>query len=125
MESNLIKQVFEFENFIEFNGWFFKAQWKDIEIERFEDDNKWLLWKNGTWISGIWEAGDWESGTWKSGEWKEGVWDDGVWESGTWNSGEWKEGIWKGGKIYNPKTNEYIYSEVNPRECDWSLSYEG
>jgi hypothetical protein len=82
------------------------------------------IWRKGTWKSGTWKSGTWESGLWKSGTWKSGTWEDGLWKSGTWEDGRWEDGIWEGGEIYNPKTNKYEFSEKNPNETEWSLSYK-
>jgi len=80
-------------------------------------------WKNGTWRDGIWENGTWEDGTWFKGVWKNGTWKNGTWENGFWKDGVWEGGIWKSGEIWNPETDEYEYSDRNPYECEWSLSY--
>jgi len=91
------------------------------------------IWKNGFWEDGIWELGTWENGDWKNGTWRDGIWKDGIWkngiwqngtwEKGVWKDGVWKDGIWKNGKIWNSETREYEYSNKNPYECEWSLSY--
>jgi len=80
-------------------------------------------WKDGTWKLGIWELGTWINGTWESGTWEYGTWKDGVWEGGDWDDGNWEKGVWKGGRIWNPETGKYQYSDKNPNECEWSLSY--
>ncbi len=91
-------------------------------------------WKNGTWKDGTWEYGTWEYGTWKDGIWEYGIWENGIWKNGTWKNGTWKNGTWengawkygtwKGGRILNYNTKSFEYSEVNPNECEWSLSYQ-
>jgi len=79
--------------------------------------------ESGTWLEGVWKNGVWEDGTWLYGVWKDGVWNDGIWENGIWEDGIWRNGAWEGGKIWNPKTREYEYSNKNPYKCEWSLSY--
>ena len=93
-------------------------------------NGKWRdgTWENGTWWDGDWMLGDWEDGTWKgglwwSGDWESGTWEGGRWKWGSWHDGTWEKGTWKHGEIYNPKTERYEYSEKNPNECEWSLSY--
>jgi len=103
------------------NGIWKGGDWEDGTWK----DGIWELgtWKDGVWKSGTWEDGVWKSGTWENGAWTMGTWEDGIWENGTWKEGTWKDGIWKGGGIWNPETKEYEYSNKNPYECEWSLSY--
>jgi len=88
-------------------------------------DGTWLkgVWKEGIWKNGVWENGTWEDGTWEDGFWENGIWKDGTWKDGTWKDGIWKDGVWKGGKIWNPQTKKYQYSNKNPYDCEWGLSY--
>ena len=116
-----IKQIFENKDFIIYNGWFFKADWKNIKIRQFAGDNhSWLVWNNGEWLNGIWYNGWWKNGIWKGGTWKKGTWTD-----GTWYNGSWLNGTWIKGKIWNAKIKQYKESEVSPNKCKWSSSYEG
>lgn len=130
--------------------WIFRADvnWYEtsIDLERFPDteitwnsgtwhdgiweDGYWDKgkWENGTWMDGTWIVGTWLNGIWKGGTWKNGTWEDGIWEDGKWVTGTWKNGIWKGGKwnggyIYNHEIRKYKFSQNNPNECKWSLSY--
>ena len=113
IEYEIIQKIFENEDFISYNKWFLQSEWKNIEITNFETRGKFLKWENGIWINGTWRIGDWLDGVWKNG----------TWEKGTWNNGIWEKGIWKEGYIWNPKTHKHSPSEVNPNECEWSLSY--
>jgi len=102
-------------------GFWKNGVWKDGTWE----DGTWGegVWKEGIWKGGIWEYGTWNNGIWKFGTWNNGIWNNGIWEDGVWKDGVWKDGAWKGGEIWNPKTNEYEYSNKNPYECEWGLSY--
>ena len=82
------------------------------------------VWDVGIWIDGVWHNGTWENGYWHNGEWENGVWENGNWEEGAWKDGIWEKGVWKGGTIYNPETGYYEKSDINPNECEWSLSYK-
>jgi len=122
-------------------GIWYGGIWKDgiWEFGTWKDGTwKGGTWEKGTWEDGTWEDGFWENGTWEDGTWLEGVWKDGTWEDGTWEDGTWKygvweggvwkdgiweSGVWEGGKIWNLKTKKYKYSDKNPYECEWSLSY--
>ena len=112
--QNNIKQVFEDEDFMKDNKWFFLGNWKDIEIKQFGGKDNWLEWKNGTWYNGTWQNGTWHNGTWK----------DGTWNGGEWKNGTWYNGKWNGGMIWSEETKMFRWSDVNPRECEWSLSYK-
>jgi len=103
------------------NGTWKNGTWKDGIWE----NGTWQTgtWENGTWKNGTWEDGIWKNGTWKFGTWKGGVWNDGIWVMGIWKDGNWKDGAWKGGEIWNLETRKYEYSDKNPYECEWSLSY--
>ena len=125
----IIKQVFEDIYFLERNGWFFEAKWKDAKIETFEDDGGWLFWEDGIWHDGVWDFGIWNNGIWNNGKWINGIWNNGIWNNGKWINGTWKDGVWKegtwiAGKIYDPKTGKYKESLLSPNECIWSLSYD-
>ena len=131
--------------YIDKKGWIFKADvdWSKAEIEIDDDNDSYIIWHNGAWkdgwwYGGKWEYGVWEKGTWHIGSWHNGVWHNGVWEKGYWDNGIWYDGLWKDGywyngiwqngvwvkgKIYNPKTNQYEFSELPPSKCKWSLSY--
>ena len=132
--KNSIKQIFKSKDFIEYNKWFLKADWKNIKIKNLEDDANWLIWDNGTWYDGIWRNGVWHDGTWYDGIWASGIWYNGMWFNGTWKygkwhtgmwlKGKWQGGTWKSGKIYNSKTDKYEISKISPNKCPWSLSYE-
>ena len=104
MENNkdLIKAVFDDDNIIKYNKWFFKADWEKANIVNLETKNDWLkvkyiIWYNGIWKDGIWKDGTWEDGYWEKGTWKNGTWENGTWRTGYWEEGIWKNGIWKGG----------------------------
>lgn len=91
-------------------------------------DGTWFggTWYDGIWKGGIWEDGEWEGGKWEGGKWFGGTWHDGIfsggtWKGGTWLDGFWVNGTWKGGswikgKIHNPNTKKWEYSEVSPPE---------
>ena len=129
-DKDIVKKIFEIEDIVIYNKWFFTSDWKSIEIEQFENDDILLIWENGIWKNGNWRNGTWRNGTWENGIWHDGIWQNGEWYNGTWKygwwlDGKWKGGIWENGKIYNSKTNLYKISKISPDKCTWSLSYEG
>ena len=102
--KEIIKIMFT-NPYIDKKGWIFKADinWNKTEVEIDKDDNKYIVWKNGTW-----QDGNWQNGYWYNGKWKDGTWHDGTWIKGY---------------IYNPKTGKHEPSTVSPNKCKWSLSY--
>ncbi len=127
--KEIIKIIFT-NPYIDKKGWIFKADinWNKTEVEIDKDDNKYIVWKNGTWNNGTWQDGVWYFGTWfdgiwDNGEWLDGRWQDGNWQNGYWYDGTWHDGTWIKGYIYNPKTGKHEPSTVSPNKCKWSLSY--
>ena len=76
----------------------------DITDAILSEDQKGLVWKDGTWENGNWEGGTWEDGTWNRGKWKGGTWKNGTWKNGIWddilNEGNWEDGTWETGTWY-------------------------
>ena len=103
--KDLIKLVFNNEKFIDFNKWFFEADWEKLNISDLKNsywlEIKYIIWNNGTWKSGMWENGVWKNGVWENGTWEYGFWHNGVWKHGIWKNGTWEKGVWKHGSWYN------------------------
>lgn len=124
----------ENDDFIWEEGTWHGGTWKEgIWHSGIWEDGTWESgdWLKGTWEDGIWKNGHWWSGIWNWGEWYDGIWDEGthnggiwhggiwkggIWNNGNWNGGEWLGGTWIQGKIYDEEIEDYVFSEVSPKE---------
>ena len=69
--------------------WLLEADFSDAVLGLTQDEKE-LIWYDGTWYDGTWEWGVWWNGTWKNGVWENGVWRHGVWGGGKIVGGEWR-----------------------------------